>query len=152
MREPLGKPTVYSPFLLHTQTRIYTHIHAHTSISHPFFFLHRFIYISLLYSSLFTSVSPHSLALFFPSFPLSHIYIQAYLHTTVFFHWSPFENHLIRKACEAHMSTPHQRTHLLPSLFTPPTLLSLFDWILLVFLSDLSCVSPCSTWLITLRD
>lgn len=112
----------------------FAHTHTYTTLSELFFFLHRFIYISLLYSSLFTSVSPQSLAPFSPSLSFSHTYIQTYLLTTVFHHWSPFEKHLIRKAWDAHILPPsptphHHHTHLLLALSATPTLLSCFNYI-----------------------
>lgn len=98
--EPLGENQLFilSVFLPHT------HVHTQTSfcVFHTLRMPHIYLHFSLLCCSLFTSVSPYLLALV----PLrSHMYIRAYLLTTVFPCWSPFENHLIRKACEAHTSS-----------------------------------------------
>lgn len=75
----------------HFENQLFTlpsHTHTHT-LSSFLFLTQIYLHFSLLCSSLFTSVSPHLLAPSFPSIPLPHIYIQAYLLTTVFPHWSP---------------------------------------------------------------
>lgn len=79
-------------------------------------------------------------SLFVPSFhSLARIYTSLFTHHCVP-SLIPFENHLIRKACKAHMPPP---TTTLTSCHpcTPPSLLAFFDCIMLAFRSYLSCAS-----------
>ena len=121
----------------------HTHTHTHTQ-SHPFFFLHRFIYISLSYAAacLHLFLLTYLLPLFPPSLSLTYIYTSLFTHHCVPSLIPPFENHLIRKACEAHMSPPlpppPHTPPVIPLFFRHQTLLSFFSCILLVFFNLVS--------------
>lgn len=88
--------------------------HAHTSFPlSSFLFSYSYLFTFLSLTQRFVYICFSSLTCSLPSSsPRSRMYIQAYLLTTVFSRWSPFENHLIRKACEARMSsTTHASCH-----------------------------------------
>lgn len=114
-REPLGKPTVYSPFLFLTLT------HTFPSLIPSFSYTDLFTFLSLMQQLVYICFPSFTCSLFFPPF-LALTYIHKLIYSPLWFpHWSPFEKHLIRKACEAHMSSPHRRTHLLPPFFSYTT-------------------------------
>lgn len=121
---PKGSPTICNQQLCvsHLENQLFTlhvfcsHTHIQHSPSSSFSYTDLFALVSYTAACLHLFLLSH-LLLFSPSLSFSHTYIQTYLHTTVFPHWSPFEKHLIRKAWDAHippLSHPPSPPH------TPP--------------------------------
>lgn len=76
MREPLRKPTVYTPFLSHTHSFLSIRSSSDSLI---------FTFLSLLRQLVYICFSSLTCSLFSPS-PRAHMHIQAYLLTTVLPH------------------------------------------------------------------
>lgn len=125
----------------HFENQLFTlpsHTHTHSLIL-SFSYTDLFTFLSLMQQLVYICFSSLTCSLFSLHPSPSHIYTSLFTHHCVPSLIPPFENHLIRKACEAHMSSPP----LPPPPHTPPviplfffrhqTLLSFFSCILLVF-------------------
>lgn len=128
---------------LKTNCLLSPHTHTHTLIL-SFSYTDLFTFLSLMQQLVYICFSSLTCSLFSLHPSPSHIYTSLFTHHCVPSLIPPFENHLIRKACEAHMSSPP----LPPPPHTPPviplfffrhqTLLSFFSCILLVFFNLVS--------------
>lgn len=106
----------------HFENQLFTlpsHTHTHTLIL-SFSYTDLFTFLSLMQQLVYICFSSLTCSLFSLHPSPSHIYTSLFTHHCVPSLIPPFENHLIRKACEAHMSSPRFRrhhTHLLSSPF-----------------------------------